>query len=434
VAPQLPDRYRPEVRIGSDGDIDEWLATDTALDRPVLIRSLGPSATATRRERFLRAVRAASAVTHVHLCPVYAAGEGDAGSYAVLEWNSGVTFADRIAAGDTVPVEEFLPNAAGLAAGLAALHAAGTTHGAVDASAIQYSPAHPAKLGAFGRPTTDASQRADVAALAVALRLAATGAGAEGLYPSEVTEGMPEAVDRALRDAERGDLDALGLAAALRASRTPSPSVPGRAWTWRWLVPAAVLFALAAVVAVIGLGLEVDPDSPFLFPATPPSTVEPPPSPPVVTTLAVAPDLPVLATGVSTYDPYGDGTENDESATLATDGDPDTAWQTESYFNTLERVKPGVGLVFEPAAAPVAIEVIGSSETSFTLRWAASVPGDPDGWERMASGTVIDGRARLRVPRRDGGAWLLWLTSLPEREDGEYFYSDLNEVRFLGAN
>jgi serine/threonine protein kinase len=372
-------------------------------------------------------------VNHVHLCPVYAAGSNEAGSYAVLEWNGGVTFADRLEAGETVPVEEFLPNAAGLAAGLAALHAAGTTHGAVDASAIVYSPAHPAKLGAFGRPTTDASERADVRSLAEALRIAATGQGAAGLYPSEVTEGMPEAVDRALLAAEHGQLDATGLAAALRASRATPPAPPGRTWTWRWLIPAAALFALAGILAAIGLSLEVDPDSPFLFPATPPNTVEPRPSPSVVTTVPVAPDVRVLAGEVASYDPYGDGRENDESLPLISDGDPDTMWQTERYFNAMDRAKPGVGIVFTPVSPPTGVEVLGSSETRFTLEWAPAIPEDPGGWQRVTAGTILDGRSRLQLPRRDGGAWLLWLTSLPERDDGEYFYSDLNEVRFLGG-
>ena len=42
MPPPLPDRYRLEVRVGRDDDIEEWLATDTQLDRPVLVRILGP--------------------------------------------------------------------------------------------------------------------------------------------------------------------------------------------------------------------------------------------------------------------------------------------------------------------------------------------------------------------------------------------------------
>jgi hypothetical protein len=42
MPPPVSDRYRLEMRLGKDDDIEEWLATDTSLERPVLIRSLGP--------------------------------------------------------------------------------------------------------------------------------------------------------------------------------------------------------------------------------------------------------------------------------------------------------------------------------------------------------------------------------------------------------
>ena len=42
---RLPERYRLNIRLGSDGDIEEWLAQDETLDRPVLIRYLAPEST-----------------------------------------------------------------------------------------------------------------------------------------------------------------------------------------------------------------------------------------------------------------------------------------------------------------------------------------------------------------------------------------------------
>ena len=75
MPPPLPPRYRLEVRLGRDHDIEEWLATDLNLDRPVLIRILGPDAPDRRRQEFMSTVRAAAAVIHPHLEPVYAAEE-----------------------------------------------------------------------------------------------------------------------------------------------------------------------------------------------------------------------------------------------------------------------------------------------------------------------------------------------------------------------
>ena len=48
------------VRLGADGDIEEWLATDEQLERPVLIRFPGPDADPERIDQFLAPIRAAA--------------------------------------------------------------------------------------------------------------------------------------------------------------------------------------------------------------------------------------------------------------------------------------------------------------------------------------------------------------------------------------
>ena len=57
MPPRLPDRYKLNVRVGVDGDVEEWLATDQRLERPVLIRFPGPDADHDRVEAFLASVR-----------------------------------------------------------------------------------------------------------------------------------------------------------------------------------------------------------------------------------------------------------------------------------------------------------------------------------------------------------------------------------------
>ena len=161
----IPDRFQLELRLARDEDIEEWLATDTSLDRPVLVRSLGPEASPERRGQFVDNVRAVATVTHPHLARVFAVGEVEGGAYSVLEWTGGATISDRVAADRPIELSDFLPNAAGLAGALASLHVQGVTHGNIDLAAISYSGAHAAKLGGFGRATkTDAA--GDVRALA----------------------------------------------------------------------------------------------------------------------------------------------------------------------------------------------------------------------------------------------------------------------------
>jgi len=431
LAPRLPDRYQTQVRLGRDNDVEEWLAIDKTLDRPVLVRILSAEAEPKRRATFIERNRLAASVGHQHLVDVYAVGD-DESAFTILEWNGGVSIRDRLAAQETLPVEEFLPNAAGLADGLAALHGAGIIHGAIDPGAIQFSAAHPAKLGSFGRPGRWTTPSADTAALATALRASLTGSEAPGIRASQVAEGVPRAVDTALEAAEQGHLDSAGLAAALRAIPSTPQQAERRPWSWGWLVPAGVLLASALAVATAGLALDTDPDSPFLFPATPsPSTTtEAPVEATTTTTVApLTPDQIVLEAASIVFDPFGDGAEHDDELPLLTDGDDATQWRTERYFAPLQLLKPGVGVIFTVDDMPATVDVVGTPGTSYTVAWASSATAEREEFEDVVAGELREGTTRMQLTERDGGVWLLWLTDLPEREDGVYF-SNISEVVF----
>ncbi|MDH3500742.1 MAG: hypothetical protein OEM97_11500 [Acidimicrobiia bacterium] len=431
MAPRLPPRYATQVRLGRDGDVEEWLATDTALDRPVLVRMLDDEAPRLRRAAFIAGVRSAAKSHHVHLSEVYAVGSDD-DPYTIVEWHGGVSVADRLKAGDPFPVTEFLPNAAGLADGLAALHESGAVHGSIDPSAIGFAAAHPAKLVAFGRHSPAGSAARDTRDLAAALRIAVTGNDVPGVRPSQVAEGLPPAVDDVLAAGEAGRLDAGGLAAGLRAIPYQPVERPTGSWSWQWLVVIAVLLTSAMLVAVAGRAIDVDPDSPFLFPAAPAPTAPTPtepsedPSPPTVTTPDVGGRL---SATVTVYDPEGDGSERDSEARNAIDGDPATAWRTERYFSPLPALKDGVGLTFTVGGTPDLVEIIASEGTRYEVGWAEEVPGIVSGWQPIASGTMFSGTNMVQLPARQGGIWLLWLTDLPEVATDEY-RATVSEVTF----
>jgi serine/threonine protein kinase len=431
VAPQLPDRYQTQVRLGRDGDIDEWLATDTALDRPVLIRVLDADASQARVNEFVSGTRAAATVEHVHLAGVYEVAESPAGgAHAAIEWNGGVSIADRLAAGETLPVSEFLPNAAGLAEGLAKLHAAGVVHGAIDPAAIVFSAAHPAKLSSYGRHRLSMRPEHDTAALARALRIAVTGSASPQIRPSHLVEGLPATVDDAIKKAESGEYDARDLGAALRAIPSTLPPSKRPGWSWRWVVPATMLLVSAVVIAGIGLAIDVDPDSPFLFPATPPvdRAVNTTTTLPSTTTSAGATPQ-TIAAQPDVYDPFGDQAEREQDLPNVVDGDFASSWRTERYFDPLSLIKPGVGIAFRVSGAPSSIELRASANTSYSILWAETVPASFEGWEPIGSGTVFDAPAAMQLPDRDGGVWLLWLTEVPEQGVEEY-YAEIFEVVF----
>ena len=427
MPPRLPERYRLNIRLGSDGDIEEWLASDDNLDRPVLIRYLEPESSPERHQAFLAGVRSAAALTEIHLQRVFAAGETTASAYSVSEWDGGVTIADRLRVGEGLPVEEFLPNASGMCLALARFHDAGGVHGAIDTSAIHFSAAHPAKLGAFGRGQRWSDQAEDTMAMAEVLRAAITGTEDPTVFPSEVIDGIPHTVDTVIRDGIAGDLDARALATQLSAVSYDAPTEHTPPKPWRTLALFGLIVGLITVIAAVGLAADFDPDSPFLYPVGAESV-----SPPVTTPVQVAEvdESQAISATALVYDPFGDGTESDEAVALVFDGNNLTAWTTEVYSRPIREFKDGVGLVFDVDGSPSAMFVTGSPGTTYLVGWAPSTPSVATDWEHVARGTLQQSETRIQLPNRIGGLWRLWLTGLPERADGS-FQSRISQVRFV---
>lgn len=424
----IPDRFKLEMRLGRDGDIEEWLATDTSLDRPVLVRSLGPETTSKRRQQFVHQVGDAAKVAHPHLARVFAVAEVDGGAYSVSEWTGGSTVADRVDASHPIELPDFLPNAAGLAGALAALHEIDATHGAIDLSAISYSAAHAAKLGAFGRePRTDTG--GDVRGLAAALESALTGSPPGGPPPSERIDGLSRTIDRILRSGQSGDLTASEFEKALIAAPTPrSPVAEPRIASRRLIISAIFLVVVAVGLVALGRVLSGggEPILPTPVTTTTPSvtTTEPPPS-------TSAPVGEVGIENVATFDPHGGGGENDDSVTNLVDGDTATSWQTERYRDPLSEIKPGVGVTFTMRGTPARIQLIELSVgTRFEIHWSDAFYPQLDEWARIAGAQAPPGATFVDLPPREGGFWLVWLTDLPRHPDGS-FYASIAEVRFL---
>lgn len=423
----IPDRFVLEVRLGRDGDIEEWLATDRSLDRPVLVRSLGPESTPERRAAFMATTGAAAKANHSHLARVFAVAEVEGGAYAILEWAGGATVADRVAAEQPIDLPDFMPNAAGLAGALAAMHETAAVHGGIDTSAISYSGAHTAKLGAFGRdkPT---SADGDVRALAGALETALTGSPPGGPPPSERVDGVPKVIDRILRSAQSGVMTAAQLEAALRAAPTPKEPAPESGATSRRLVYVGIALVIAAI-ALVTFGFVISGGTAPVVPI--PTTVSgssttstlPPPT-------TTAPGN-VSVTETASFDPFGEGGENDQLVANLIDGDFTTEWRTERYLDPFPLLKPGVGVTFDVNGTPGEIEIIQlTPDTTFDVYWASQPFTDLTSWEHIAGASALPANTTLDVPPRQNGYWLLWLTALPPQDDGT-FLARATEVRFL---
>jgi hypothetical protein len=429
----LPERFRLEVRLGRDGDLEEWLATDGSLDRPVLIRMLGPESEPERRRRFVRSVQEASKVSHPHLAAVYLVEETTEGAFSVSEWTGGATLRSRLEAGDTIEPDEFLPNAAGLAAALAALHEAGVVHGGIDLDAVTYTVAHPAKLGAFGRRSRGATAHDDVRSLTEALEQGLTGSPPGTTPPSEVIDGLSPDVDRILREGRRSTIGARALSEAFAGAPTPRRPQPESTRPSRRLLLVAIALAVAAA-GLVGLGRLFTPSGAPLPP--PPAAGGEVDTPAVTSTIAttttsttLAVRRPVEVSAVATFDPFGGGGENDDLVGSVIDGDLSTAWRTEVYLDPLPLLKPGVGLTLETEGIPRELEILGlARDAAFEVRWAPGPRSALDDYEVLARMVSQPGVTPLRLPGRENGTWLIWFTDLPP-VDGDYMAS-VSEIRF----
>lgn len=413
MPPPLPDRYVLEVRIGRDQDVEEWLATDTELDRPVLVRFLGPESSTARRHRFVEHTRTAAGVTHQHVARVYEVDLTADGAYSVGEWPGGIRLADREEAGLGVDIAGFLPNAEGLARGLAALHETGTSHGSIDGGAVFFSAARPAKLAAFGRIAATATPEADVRALAATLEEALTGRPAGEVPPSEVIDGLSAEIDVVFATARGATLSAAGLAERFAAVPAPPPPAPQRGPGRRSWTAAAVLLVAAAGLIAIGTTLAPDP-------VTVPEGSNPP-------TTAGPTSVTILE--VRSFDPLGDGEENDRLLPNLVDGDVGSVWRTEAYVDPLPLLKAGVGVTFDVRGTPQRMVVRAmSAGTLGTLRWRAQRSENLADWETLQRFGSDGADLSLTLPERPGGVWLLWLEELPA--DGAGFRSSIGQVVF----
>lgn len=131
--PGILGRFGPyeviaQVAVGGMGIVLK--ARDPGLNRIVALKILPPAlaANSLARARFIREARAAAAVVHEHVVPIYAVDECAGLPYLVMQFIEGRPLSERIRATGALRLEEILRIGAQTAAGLAAAHAQGLIH------------------------------------------------------------------------------------------------------------------------------------------------------------------------------------------------------------------------------------------------------------------------------------------------------------------
>ncbi len=315
--------------------------------------------------------------------------------------------------------------------------AAGSVRGATrpdtEPAAHESAPVRPRPAGAHGatQPTTPAA----------------------GRRPGQRTGGLGEALGGALgrRPQARGEAPSSGLATDLfepdpvGAAEPAAPllpptplSRPPRDQTRAVLALMAGFVAVFLLIGYCGLrGLGSSSGTPAVprptaaapSATTPTGPTTAPATPSASPTAATAP---VRIASVSGFDPEGDGAEKDSTAGDAFDGDPDTAWESETYrSDTYGGLKDGVGLLVDlgaPARVTSLTARLGGEGSSVELRTATG--STLDGSRVIATADDASGTVPLRAATAVTTRYLvLWFTTPARVDDGYRAVVDELSVR-----
>ena len=172
--------YEIQAAIGAGGMGEVYRARDPRLERTVALKVL-PGDFANdpeRRERFEREARAASRLSHPHICTIHDIGEQDGQPYLVMELLKGRTLRELMKGGK-LPTPDVLRIGAEVADALVAAHADGIVHRDITPANIFVTEHGEAKVLDFGLARLQNADRRSALASEVSTRVASdlTGLG-----------------------------------------------------------------------------------------------------------------------------------------------------------------------------------------------------------------------------------------------------------------
>lgn len=178
-----------------------------------------------------------------------------------------------------------------------------------------------------------------------------------------------------------------------------------------WIVPALLLALVAGALLLAGVLISRSPIA-DVAPSIPTIRSSDTSEAPLLDSNEIFPPRIVSAAAV---DPEGDGVEHNELVNDAFDGDPGTAWKTETYRTSFAKQKSGVGLLIDMGRQSEVNVVTILSETQ---GWTASIyvaddfsDGSGSWGEPQAVIEDQDGNAEVSIGGAVGRQLLLWITS-----------------------
>jgi len=473
----LAGRYVLGMELGRGGVGIAWTATDTVLDRRVVVKLVRPEVSQQPgfAERLSSEVRGVARISHPALTRLLDVGVDGGIAYLVREHVEGENLRDLLARRGPLPPQEAARLVASVLDALAEIHRSGALHldltpenvivapdgsvrvcdagirAAVEAATRQESESsttisagHP--LGAAIGAVPD--ERTDVRASGVLLFELLTGAPPSGdpsprarrrqipreleavvvrTLSSESTEPLQSAARLAseLRTIAGEEPEGWPVAWPAAGGGEPSSRLGRRAWprpsVFRtWLVVPLLVAVVAATMVAVGLSLgRLEIGGPVGVRLKP---TESSPSASVPVPLSFA--------SVRAYDPLGDGVENSSNAPLASDGDQETVWKSENYYDGRLN-KAGVGLLFD-LGAPQTVTGFRLSTPWPGFSFRVAVGNDPASLT-AAGGITYTAASDMEeaIPHETGRYVLLWFTSVVRTDDGNRI--DVAEFGVLGS-
>ena len=151
MKPKTIKHYEIIRRLGSGGSGVVYLASDTLLQRPVVLKILraGLMPAEQLRTTILREARLASAIEHPNVCAIYDVGESSEGGYIVMQYVPGQSL-DQLIAKGPANLQLVLSVGIQVADGLQAAHALGIFHRDLKPQNVMLTDGGLAKILDFG--------------------------------------------------------------------------------------------------------------------------------------------------------------------------------------------------------------------------------------------------------------------------------------------